>query len=572
MNELRILGHVTPHLVDGLALENLLQWADALRTPACTADAAGQVVLLNTAWRTRAALPASAPLGMHWSELVHPLDRERLRGQVRLEGGTALPGVECRLGVQPADAHWFAFHVQPLDGGSQWLWIGVDIHAGKLQQARIAHLTALQADMLDASPDCIKMISLDGQVLHMNRAGCIALGVAADSGFGMDWLPLLAADVRQAGGHALAQVRTGQPARFPGKSVLPGQPPRFWDNLLTPMLDSHGRPVSILCVSRDVTGEQAALESLKTSREQLEIAARVGKLGVWDYDIASDRLTCDRTWYQIMGRDPARPVRTIAELQPLIHPDDQARATEVTMTAAECLASGQDYAIEFRILHPDGSIRWVRSAAYLEQRDGRAVRAIGFTLDITEGKHSELALREANRSLRAERAWLARQNLEDSLTGIANRRHLDQELERFCRPSDGQGEGFCLGLMDVDAFKAFNDRYGHMAGDAALRRIADAVRQAVKKSDVVARYGGEEFAFILDQALDPAPILERIHAAVERLAIAHQDSPTGLLTFSCGCAVFRGPDTRPASERLQLVDEALYTAKRAGRNRDVILR
>ena len=162
-----------------------------------------------------------------------------------------------------------------------------------------------------------------------------------------------------------------------------------WDNTLTPVRASDGSITSLVCVSRDVTAESNALRSLEASRKRLEIAALVGGLGVWDYDIVNDELRCDDTWHRIMGRDPAAPITRIEDFRAMIHIEDRERATDVTRSVAELLESGQDYGIVFRIVRPDGEVRWVRSAARLEHQGPRPVRAIGFVVDITERRHSE---------------------------------------------------------------------------------------------------------------------------------------------------------------------------------------
>ena len=145
--------------------------------------------------------------------------------------------------------------------------------------------------------------------------------------------------------------------------------------------------------------------SLRESRKRLAIAAEVGGLGVWDYDIRHDELRCDDAWYRIMGRDPAHPIQSIAEFRPFIHPEDVARATEVEQTGAELIANKRDYAITFRIIRPNGSIRRLRSAACLFQDgSGVPVRAVGFVVDITDADLAEQKLRESHEALRqAER-------------------------------------------------------------------------------------------------------------------------------------------------------------------------
>lgn len=124
--------------------------------------------------------------------------------------------------------------------------------------------------MLDATPDCIKIVTTDGILKSMNRAGCLALNVPIDSEFGMPWLDLLPADVREEGVKALAKAARGESVSFCGKSLAPDGFV-YWDNLLTPILNHQGEVVDLLCVSRDVTQtmrlEQALREALK--REQL---------------------------------------------------------------------------------------------------------------------------------------------------------------------------------------------------------------------------------------------------------------------------------------------------------------
>jgi DNA-binding CsgD family transcriptional regulator len=108
--------------------------------------------------------------------------------------------------------------------------------------------------VLDASPDCIKIIGLDGRLKHMNRAGCLALGVDFDKVSGVDWIGLLPPQVHRAGFRSLRDAAQGGDVRFDGLSGSEGSDLRQWDNILTPLRDSAGRVENILCISRDVTG------------------------------------------------------------------------------------------------------------------------------------------------------------------------------------------------------------------------------------------------------------------------------------------------------------------------------
>jgi diguanylate cyclase (GGDEF)-like protein len=158
----------------------------------------------------------------------------------------------------------------------------------------------------------------------------------------------------------------------------------------------------------------------------------------------------------------------------------------------------------------------------------------------------------------------------DSLTGVANRRWLNQRLAAEWRRAIRRKSGISVMLIDVDFFKAFNDTYGHVAGDAALQQVATALASCLSRSeDAFARYGGEEFIAILPDTDLPGAlkIAERMRAAVFDLGIAHSGSLLGRLTVSVGVA-YKVPVRGSSPEVLvEAADAALYDAKRHGRNR-----
>ncbi|MES2949601.1 MAG: diguanylate cyclase [Pseudomonadota bacterium] len=159
----------------------------------------------------------------------------------------------------------------------------------------------------------------------------------------------------------------------------------------------------------------------------------------------------------------------------------------------------------------------------------------------------------------------------DGLTGIANRRYFDDRLEAECRRCSRSATPVALIMVDVDFFKRYNDRYGHLAGDDCLRRVADTLKASLQRPyDLVARYGGEEFVCLLPDstlagAADAAGLLEQ---AVRSLAIEHLDSDVAsMVTISLGvaaCQPDRGFDTETL---IKTADANLYKAKQAGRGR-----
>ena len=549
---------------------------DILQIPACRMDHAGNIRYFNQAWRAYAGTLTDPAGSRAWRQMFVHEDREAAASWLTSVAGSGRrTDFEGRVLDGEGGFRWFLLSLQPYqDGRAQdtgFICIASDIHLIKLREQALQALARSQTDMLNISVDCIKLIDTDGRLIKMNRAGCIALGVPEDSSFGMEWVPLLPTEIWDAGERALSDAREGRSARFPGSSELPGRPPQFWDNMLTPVKAADGRVEAILCVSREITSERKAQKALQRSQERLAIAARVGGLGIWDYDLQHDLLHCDEGWYRIMGRDPQQPIRSITEFRPFIHPEDADRATEVEVTAADLVATSSDYGIVFRIIRPNGEIRWVRSVASVIPDDaGVARRAVGFVVDITDEWRGELALRDANRLLKEEKDSLARQILEDPLTGIANRRFLDSELARICVQANFQRDVLSIAMIDVDHFKSFNDHYGHLKGDEVLKEVAATIWSVARRSDFVARYGGEEFVVIFPGMDAPESTLLRLFSAIGSLGIAHVASPFGNVTISCGCMVFQSDGNLTPAALLKACDEALYEAKAAGRNRYVV--
>ncbi|HEV3129259.1 MAG TPA: GGDEF domain-containing protein, partial [Solirubrobacteraceae bacterium] len=178
-----------------------------------------------------------------------------------------------------------------------------------------------------------------------------------------------------------------------------------------------------------------------------------------------------------------------------------------------------------------------------------------------------------HRRLSAQQAELERLNARllessrrDHLTGLLNRRCLDEALDELLARYARYGGSFSVALFDVDRFKHYNDSLGHVAGDEVLRTIADALSAQCREVDRAYRYGGEELLLALPETgLDDAvAAAERIRAQVERLALRHGD---GRVTVSAGVATVEPGDQERSDRLLERADRALYEAKRAGRNR-----
>ncbi|MGY3145931.1 diguanylate cyclase (GGDEF)-like protein [Bradyrhizobium sp. USDA 3397] len=219
--------------------------------------------------------------------------------------------------------------------------------------------------------------------------------------------------------------------------------------------------------------------------------------------------------------------------------------------------------LTYRNSHRQNGEIWLESTMRVTRKDdGRVDGVVAISRDITEHKRLETRLET-----------LA---IEDSLTGLANRRRFDERLKEEWARAYRDRSSLALLMIDVDHFKAYNDEYGHPAGDACLRLIAKIIAaEAQRAGDLAARYGGEEFAMLMPNidAAGCARVGERIRIAIHEAGLAHSSNQAaGCVTASLG-----GAACRPAFERtagvaalVEAADRALYAAKAAGRNRLVM--
>jgi len=182
-----------------------------------------------------------------------------------------------------------------------------------------------------------------------------------------------------------------------------------------------------------------------------------------------------------------------------------------------------------------------------------------------------LEIDRAETALTRSNEELARLSGLDPLTGLANRRTLDDCLARECARLRRPGQQIAVLLCDVDHFKAYNDHYGHLAGDACLKQVAEVLSAVVRRAnDVVARYGGEEFVVVLPSTdcAGALRVAEEARARVSALRIPHERSDVApIVTLSVGVACSDPATPLSPEDLLRRADAALYEAKRAGRNR-----
>jgi diguanylate cyclase (GGDEF)-like protein/PAS domain S-box-containing protein len=246
----------------------------------------------------------------------------------------------------------------------------------------------------------------------------------------------------------------------------------------------------------------------------------------------------------------------------MVHPEDSPRVAEAV---SGLRPSGEGVIVEHRIRKRNGAYVWVEGnvRAIADPATGITSGLLAILRDISLRKQAEKKLREAHGALEA----LA---ITDPLTQLANRRRFDQYLSTEWRRAMRDHNPFSLLFLDADWFKSYNDTYGHLRGDGCLKQIAESALDVITRStDLVARIGGEEFAVILPNTSNAGALelADKICEALRCRRLPHSSNPLGDVTISAGCATIAPALGQHSAVLIQKADEAMYAAKRQGRNR-----
>ncbi len=319
--------------------------------------------------------------------------------------------------------------------------------------------------------------------------------------------------------------------------------------------DDAGKPLQIVGTDTDISAAMQDQEAMNQLAGKLKLAVEASGIGIWEYNPETKQVHWDDRMLEIYGITDGRNVRSDNLWETHLHPDDY----EATVAyAEECQRLSTDFKRDYRITRPNGTVRHVRSLARTVEAPNDLTKLIGVNFDVTEDY-------QRAEELEIARAKLEHDALHDELSGLGNRRKLDQcAVALFNRVTPESS--YAAMHIDLDYFKKVNDTLGHSAGDFVLSRVSGLLPSIIGPSGRAFRVGGDEFAVLFEKAPDKKTldaICENLIKAISApMSFEGQACAVGA---SIGYAIGHG-QPRSQSSIFVEADTALYAAKRAGRD------
>jgi len=326
---------------------------------------------------------------------------------------------------------------------------------------------------------------------------------------------------------------------------------QHFDCTFSPLYEANGMLVGLMAVVVDITERKQAELELERTRQQLEEAQRVARIGSWQQDVSTQVMQWSPETFRILGVDPATTHPSLTSWLAMMTESDRTRFLEIYEVAR---TAGTPFNVDVQICQADTEyschINVIGNAE--QDTNGTITRLFGTVLDVSDRKRTESALHQ--------------QAFYDQLTQLPNRalflEQLKQSIRKIRRPGEDE---FAVLYLDIDAFKEVNDTLGHLAGDTLLVEVGQRLQSCTRPGDIVARLGGDEFAMLLESADEAAAIAvaQRIQQTVAQ--------PINILgqrldaTVSIGIALHSpNPEGQSDTTLLENADIAMYRAKSRG--------
>ncbi|MEH2087291.1 PAS domain-containing protein [Nostoc sp.] len=293
-----------------------------------------------------------------------------------------------------------AFDIRVAKFGDGFVATWRDITTRQQTEEALRQSEEFKNRILDSSSDCIKVLNLDGRLLYMNTGGLCLMEIDdLNAHLNNEWLCFWEGSSRQQAEEALAATKTGKVSIFNGYCPTVKGTPKWWEVVISPILDASGQMERILLISRDITDRKKIELLLQESEARLKLAYKATQSGLWDWDIIHNKAHVSEEYVNLYGLDPTTKEITYQLWLSLLHPDDRTSANEAVSRTIQ--QQEEYYEDNFRTIHLDG-IRWLASKGQIfYDAAGNAVRMVGNVQDITDRKQAEI---ERDRLLQLEQA------------------------------------------------------------------------------------------------------------------------------------------------------------------------
>jgi diguanylate cyclase (GGDEF)-like protein/PAS domain S-box-containing protein len=520
----------------------------------------GGCTFVNERWCELTGLSQDESLGDGWIAALHPDDREHVLAEWAAAAEAGRDSVtEYRFLHTNGTERWIqGFAAAHRDADGQIVgWVGtcLDLTERKVAEASAAAVDERFRVAFDNAPIGVALLTPNGRWLHVNKALCDLLNYTPE-----ELQELTFADITHPDDLAANLERSRR--QLSGEEWEPRIEKRYirsdggvvWVALTNEIVsDPSGEPLYFVAQIEDITQRRETENALREVEERFRRAFEDAPIGMALVAPDGRFLRVNRTLCEFTGW--SGPELLEKTFQEITHPDD----LDADVDQTKLLLAGEisDFKKEKRYVRPDGTVVWAAlSVSLVRDVAGEPLHFVSHIEDVTERKraHEELE----------------RLASDDPLTGLLNRRRFDEELEhelkRLGREHDRHA---ALLVLDIDRFKLVNDSLGHRAGDDVLCAIARTLRHRLRSTDVIARLGGDEFAALLldlHDARDATEIASELATAIASQSILTGGDATSV-TVSIGIVVLDHTTNEREIDTLVRADNAMYRAKRAGRNR-----
>lgn len=516
-----------------------------------------------------------------FAELFHPGDRDAIDARLKSSTGAGSENLELRVTGPDGSLRWalagFAPLGQNLNGQILAIVQLTDITEQKRQIQELSDRESRWNNALVSSVFGVWDHNYATGEKYYSQVWRDIRGLSPDDRLAStteEWLQQVHPDDRGLIVHAMERQNAGDPA-FAEFEYRERHKKGHWIWILCrggPIeRDADGKSTRVVGTDTDITAKKDAEEAAARMSRRLDMALEISGIGVYESDFNTGEVDWDERMFRIYRLEKTEEVKIGGLWESMLHPDD---ASRVLANVDDNSSEGRRFSDEYRIVLRDGSERVIRTRtmSFIDGSGHR--RMVGANWDVTadvmlhrELERAKILAEARNIELEAARISIEHSAMHDYLTGLPNRRYLDEMLDRVASECARDDQGIAILHIDLDRFKEINDTLGHGAGDTMLKHAATILKSTIRKGDFVARLGGDEFVIMSKFRGSP----QKLSNLAERVVI-QLSKPVRYGGHDChfGASVGIACETGPSVDARQLLlnaDIALYRAKNGGRNR-----